>query len=417
MKKIKLRVSHKYSRLFVSALLIAGILTPYTLGRARISDFAGPLFLSLLLGIVFHVSLRSMGQALVTPMLPFVMVMGIAAFFQDDISRSLWLLGIVSSYVLARLLRQLVAFNPALLGLALVGVSLGLVYQASKSPLGSWEIVNELESNLGGKNPAGWSLVFGLVALFSLLISVINQRAIGLAVVVSTAIFIGLLVFSDSLAALVAGIAVVLISGFVSIVRSPKNQEFRAYFRPYAWIFAGTTAFLGLLVALANTLPGVFGENFGFLRRDFSTLTGREFIWNCYLDAVSRGSYRPWEDTVSCVPFQPAHLHSIFLESHLIGGWALVISLLFGLFGTMIWGLVRAITAHDLRGVSEGLFAAGVGVSSLAIGAVESFIFYPVAYGALILFFASPTAGNIPYTFTKAIGQVQLRLSKGRTDK
>ncbi len=417
MKRIKPSVIGRYFRFFVPALIFAGILAPYTLGRARVSDFAGPLLLCLLLGIVFHISLKSLGKALVTPMLPFVMVLGVAAFFQDDIAKALWLLGIVSSFILARFIRHLVPLNTALLGMALIGVALGLIYQANNGPLGNWTIINELESNLGGKNPAGWSLAFGLVAILSLLISVINRRAASLAAILSAVIVIGLLVFSDSVTSLVAGIAVILISGLVSVVRSRKDQEFSAYFRPYAWIFVGTTTLLGLLVAVTNTVPGAFEENFSFLRRDFSSFTGREFIWNCYLSSVSSDSSTPWEDTVSCVPFPPAHLHSIFLESHLIGGWALVVSLSFGLLGTIVWGLIRATRAKDLRDVSEGSFAAGVSVASLAIGAVESFVFYPVAYGALVLFFAGPIARDVPRGLAKTLHRVRLQLIEIRTEK
>ena len=391
MKRLSKRLDSGRFRFALSAFLISGVFAPFTLGQGRVTDFAGLISLAVLVALVFRFPLKSFGLTLVTPMLPFVLILLAVAPLQDTLGRAYLAFSLVSAYVLARVIRSLVPFAVSLVGLSAIGVGLGLTYLVSNGPLESWELIRELQSNFGGKNPAGWALVFALVAMISVLVHIIKQPVASVLVATLAGISIVLLIYTNSVTSLIAGIAVILLAGVVSLFRSRKNDVLRKYFRPYSLIFLVATFVAGMLVTSANLVPGVFGQSFDFLRRDFSTATGRGYIWDCYFEAVLSESSRPWEDTMTCTPFPPGHLHSIFLESHLIGGWFLVITLLGGVFAITVLGFLKALLGKSPREISEGFFASGIGVATITIGSVESFIFYPVAYGALVLFFASQT--------------------------
>lgn len=365
------------------------LLLSFAVEKARL-DRVGPLVaLFMLLAVTQnHQLITKAWKSLLTPFLPFVIGLLLLSPFQSTAATSYLMAALAGLYVFARGLKAFLPLDIFLVSISIFGLFSGLIsvlhhYSTVASP-----IILDLYVLLGEKNPTGWASALGFVALSILVLRRQPVATVWTLVSALLASFV-LLLYSDSVTSVLAGLsgATAVISIRVFSARREKEDREKLLWPAMFLIFPAVG---GIALLSANFSSFNWPESLP-ISRDFSTATGRTAIWRCYLDSLESSVRGSWESTLSCLsPFEPAHLHSSFFESNLLGGPVLVALLVFGL----MWSLARGILDSQRPEVPSvpfsGLVALGFTLTTLIIMLSESAMYYPAALTTLILFFAVP---------------------------
>lgn len=337
-------------------------------------------------------SLLKVLRSLVTPYLPFVILLLVAGLVFPGETSQYMILTVVVSYLLARVVVAIAPLQWILAGAGLAGFFVVLGRQIGVSSLAIWVPFSSELANITDKNPTGWTGAFGLVALAVLLLTYV-RTALGFVVLGAIiAGLSGLLVFVDSLTSLLAVIVSLVAVAVILFSRSFRQTSLRRVGRIGGRTILAVGLALVAVVAALNLSGPQNWPNPGLLQRDFSSITGRDTIWLCYFDTAIVGrSDTPWADTKECAGGFPQHLHNIFLESHLIGGIPLSVALIIGIVWSLVWGIRHATRAVTPSQFAQSLFTLGIAASTLTIGMAESFIFWELVFGAVVVFVAAPT--------------------------
>lgn len=371
-------------------LSLVAVFSSFALGARSITLLAAPLALVIVVAIIHFGDLRAPFRALLTPYAPFIVLLALSIPFQQHFSPRA-LVAIVMAYAFARLFRLLLPLSWIAWGIAFTALIVGLLRMLRNvDALGNVEIFAEAAA-IVGKNPTGWTLAFGAAAAIALVILSWGSRRSLIAS--STLVFsiIALLVLADSVAPLVAAASMLFVVGALLLISAYRKNSSHLGLRPLAGTLLGSSGGLAGLLLVANFTPGLSGGLWDYLQRDFSNLTGRDVIWQCYIQAVSSQAADPWQATLECTPFTPAHLHNIFFETHLISGWLAALALLGGVLTSIVLAVRHATRASNLRDLTTHLFALAVGIVVLLVGLVESFLYYFLIFGAVIVFLAPPS--------------------------
>lgn len=338
-----------------------------------------------------RIDVELLARSLVTPYLPFIVVLSVVIAFQLGDRGDLALGGVVGSYVIARMLRAVLSVTVLSVAIAATALLVGLGRLIGSSELSGFIPFASDIAAATGKNPTGWTIAFGLIAAVILLL---NSRLGGIRFTVGLPLVVGLavlLALSDSvtsvLAAGTASVAMALVAMVVAVRRGPL----RDYTRKVSVLSAVGAGIIALVVTLPNIFSQAGDASSQLLRRDFGSLTGRDAIWECYFqNGILGSSEQPWRDTQTCSGFSPYHLHNVFLESHLIGGFVLAFLLFLGLTIVMLVQGRRAVDARSIKSFVSAVFALGLTVVGFTVGLTESFLYWDLVFGAVALFAAPP---------------------------
>lgn len=392
-KKIEQTRSFRDNLTTVISLLLFFI--PLAFGPRTLMALLAPVALLSIFSRWTSNSWRPAFSSLVTPFLPFILIILVLVPFQEKASGALNLLTLIAVYVLARVLRATFSLTLIVWGIVMSALLVATVRQLGHLDLILLGIDFEKISEINGRNPAGAIVGFGLIAAYALVVLTFRSRG---AVRTLTVLCFGLislsLFFSASIAPTLAGLtAAAVITVMAWFSRGQDDLFGRSSGRFFGFSLA-SSLFMTLIILGMNfrdlTIAGL-----GFLERDFSTFTGRAQIWECYIDAVRNSSMAPWEDTLLCTePNNPANLHNIFLESHSLGGWVLALSLLAGFLLALVLGIRQIRIGKSSEEIGGGLFYLGTTLVGLILGLAESYVFV-FLFPTLALFLASPPkSGN-----------------------
>lgn len=374
-------------------LSLVAVFSSFALGARSITLLAAPLALVMVVAIVHFGDLKAPLGALLTPYAPFILLVAISIPFQERFAPRA-LVAIVMAYAFARLLRLLLPLSWIAWGVALTALIVGLLrVLRNVDALGNVELFAEA-AGIVGKNPTGWTLAFGAAAAIALMVQAWGSRRSLIASSPLALSIITLLVFADSVAPLVAAATMVFVVGALLLISAYRKNSSHLGLRPLAGTLLGSFGGLAGLLLVANIAPGLSGGLWDYLQRDFSNLTGRDVIWQCYIQAVSSQAADPWRATLECTPFTPGHLHNIFLETHLISGWLAALALLGGVLGSIVLAVRHATRASNLRDLTTHLFALAVGIVVLLVGSVESLLYHSLIFGAVVVFLAPPVTAQ-----------------------
>jgi hypothetical protein len=325
--------------------------------------------------------------------LPFIVVLSVVIAFQLGDRGDLALGGVVGSYVIARMLRAVLSLTMLAAAIASTSLLVGFGRLIGSSELSGFIPFASDIAAATGKNPAGWTIAFGLIAAVILLL---NSRLGGIRFTVGLPLVVGLavlLALSDSVTSVLAAGAALAAMALVAMVVAVRRGPLRQYARRASVISAVGAGIIALVVTLPNIFYQAGDASSQLLSRDFASLTGRDAIWECYFqNGILGTSEQPWRDTQTCSGFTPHHLHNVFLESHLIGGFVLAFLLFLGLTIVMVAQGRRAVCARSVKSFVSAVFALGLTVVGFTVGLTESFLYWELVFGAVVLFAAPPVA-------------------------
>lgn len=326
---------------------------------------------------------RELLHSMITPFLPFVLLVIPLAFLQPKISDAFWLLSIPASYVFARLLRAQFSINVLAGGALIVGVIMGAIRAGSSLATGdiAWALSKLLDVH--HKNPVGWAIAMGLISAFFIARQLYRPVWIAIFCWICVTGLSILLLLSDSLTAVIAAIAGLVVMGFFS--HSFQNRFGKREFDK-AWksVTLGFATAFATLVAVANFFEFHFSNPLSQLARE-PNLTGRTTIWGCYVEAKNSGVEQVQRYVWECSGVE-SNLHSSFLEAHFFGGWPLLLTVILGFAIAIGQGVTRALSANDFFSRKEGAVEASLVTAALVIALVESYLFSRFSYLSLILF-------------------------------
>lgn len=377
-------IIHLAVRAFLAGLVIA-LFVPLAFDGRSILGLLTPLALLGIMSLRSGPTITPLAKSLVTPYLPLVLATLAAAPFQETVSEKIALVAFFMVYILARWLRLVLPIQWIALGLASVGLMVGVFRQFSLTDFGANISLLQKIADINGRNPAGMVVGFGLLAAVVALIRYLSHRLFRTGALFLSVILFILLMISDTVAMVVSVSFGLLATGVLSLVGFVQRRPLRAEMRGIAFAVLGGTILSAIIVSAANLAPNSQNGVLSVVRRDFTSFTGRTDIWACYFEAVSIGAERPWEATVACLGWPAAHLHSIFLQSHLLTGFLGASLLTFGLLMVTLFSAIRFLRSNTLEEISEHLFAFVTAVVGLALGLVESYLF-TLLLPALVVF-------------------------------
>lgn len=356
---------------------------------------------------------RRVRHVFLSPFLPFALLASSSAFFVEKITDALWMATIALVYVCARIVRATVNLVAIALALFFTGVVLQTVRVLSTIQFAEVGFLFSKLADYNHKNPAGWAIGLGLVALASILSARSHTNSVFWLLSFGVALGATLLLYSNSAAALISAM-VSLITILVPVVVFHRTSiDKRAHWLRIALLaVAAVVISLFILFTLGR---GVQGASLPVLQRD-AGLTGRTKIWSCYFDAINAGQSDLWSYTSDCFPGDVANLHSSFLEAHLTGGWVLSIALFLGFLVVMVGALFSTIRARKPDARLEAVFSLGISTFGLLLATVESYFFSGFIYASFVMFLApsSPTSVSIPvHAMLKSIRALVGRAPRG----
>lgn len=334
---------------------------------------------------------RNLAAAMISPFLPFALAIMPIALVQPKFSDSLWLLSITASYFVARLLRlsfpiTWLAGGAIVTGIVMESVRLG-------SQVFSSDLVSLLSklSDLHHKNLIGWAVSIGLIFSVYLARLFTRQLLVYICAWTAVAVLSILLFLADSFTSILASIAGLLLMGILSPTFGGGAVPFS---RLGAWklVTLGIAAGFAMLATIANLFEFPSPHPLSRFSRE-SNLTGRTDIWECYAEAMTSGVEQVREFVSNCSGIG-TNLHSSFLEAHLLGGWLLVLTVVFGFVFSIGLGIRRAVRAKDLSSRRDGALEAAIAIATLLIALAESYLFSRFSYLSLIVFMASGVASQ-----------------------
>lgn len=366
----------RFGPVAVDTLILVLFFAPLAFGERTILALSAPLGLLLLFAWRESSSIRSILSVTLSPFLPFVLAMMAVAPFQETTSESLHLVAMATVYVLARFVRSVLEVHYIAWGFALSALAVGIARQLSQIDGIAGGGLIEKVADINGRNPAGAIVGVGVVASVTLLVFYSGKKSRLPFAVATFASLLLMLLLSDTVAAIVAAVVALIVLLTFLLRESAKAAATARFTRLPVWVVGAGVGVAGALVVFINSANLGGNELSDRLSRDFGTFTGRTTIWQCYFQALDLGADDPWQETVSCTePFIPAHLHSIFLQSHLLAGWTGALFLLGGFIAAYL------ITASG-RGFQQGrydvtqqVFSYGLLSFGLVLGLVESYLF------------------------------------------
>lgn len=375
----------------VEPLAVAGLLLSFAYVGRSILSLVAPIALLLILAQRRPHGLRGFWQNLWTPFAPLILVTLVASFFQETLTEGLQLWAFATVYVLARLVRFAVSPTAVLFGAALVAFIIAVLRQLSLTPVtDAVPLLNKL-AEIHGRNPAGTATTFGVVALLVLTWYLSGPKVLRLMLSVWLSVLAILLFISNVMTAVIGAAAAAVALGAVSLLLFVKSSPKKTFLDPGFWVASSITGVVALgVIAVVNALSAA-GANPGaeVLQRNFTNLTGRRNIWECYFEVVQEGLPSPWLETLACLGSDHANLHNTYLQAHLIGGIPGFIAAIFA-FGAAVWISTRMIArATNRTEALQGVMGLGFGMLGLVFGLAESYLFI-YTYPAFFVFFGAP---------------------------
>ena len=360
---------------------------------------------ALLIGVsISQVPMRQLLLGALTWFAPFIVILIVVAFLQTSTQKALSLLTLVAIYFFARFVRASVSTSVLAAGMAMAALLIGVGYQLG---MGSYfGPVSELEviALRTDKNPVGWTIGFGFVGSVIAFAQTAGRRGPATAWALVTLALIVVLVLADSATPVIAILVLTSLIAVILLSRGLLKKPELVWQKAVTGIALAMTMLVGLVLLIQNMAGQVQVIDSGsttILNRDFGTLTGRTRLWGCYLDAVSSNTPDSWSETVTCAGWAAAHLHNIFLESHLLGGFPLAIALFVGMALIGISQFTRALRAQATNEFLDALFAMGLIVVAFVVGFAESFITYELLFGTFAVFLSPPPARHVVFPTLK----------------
>lgn len=351
---------------------------------------------ALLLGAsMSDVSLRQVLLSNLTWYVPFVALLVVVAFFQPSIHKAVSVIVIVGIYVLARVMRAVIPIPILSAGMAIAALLIGIGFQLGQGTFFAPVPVLDAWAPRIGKNPVGWTIGFGFVGILIVFARSPRHRGALLAWIGGVLALLVALILTDSVTPVIAILALAALIAVIFVIRAFIAKIRLPWEKPVAVTAFTSMALLGLALLmqnLAKRFQPLESGSMGILDRDFTNLTGRSRIWECYFEAVSSSTPDPWAETVTCSELRLAHLHNIFLESHLMGGFPLAIALLAAIAIVGVSALIRAVRASTSDELLDAIFTLGLTAIAFVVGLAESFITYELMFGTLAIFLAPPPA-------------------------
>jgi hypothetical protein len=398
LSRIGKRVDKKYLFSIIGGLVPSGLAVALIFPLAIVKLTTSLLIFSLvpLIFIVFRLgkAREAVAQIALTPLSPFIAALLVVSFFQDSLAQAFSLLALVAGFVWARLMRLTLTARPLLIGIAGSALLVGSLYLAGISEAGQFLKLQLYFTSFGGKQSAGWAVAFGIVALLALLVQNIDESGwIKTSVVVLGAVELLMLFFMDSVSALIAALGVIFLFALLLLVDSSGKAQ--------SWSLSRPTGFVGLFIATAGGAL-LWTANFAIsdpsslnsLRRDYSSFTGRDVIWGCYREAVTSGATDIWPEVEGCVSWPVSDLHNIFLQTHFIGGLLLAVLLALGLLTMLVNGFIGFRSSTSSYQAAWAFFSVGTASVALLVGTMEAFLYYPIGFGAIVLFLGSDSMAS-----------------------
>lgn len=360
----------------VDAVVLVLLFAPLAFGERTILALSAPLGLLLLIARRESSSVRSVLSVPLSPFLPFVVAMMAVAPFQETTSESLHLVAMATVYVLARFIRNVLEVHHIAWGFSLSALAVGIARQLSQiDGLAGGELIEKV-ADINGRNPAGAIVGVGVVASVTLLVFYSGKKSRLPFAVATFASLLIMLLLSDTVAAIVAAVVALIVLLIFLLRKSAKAADTARFTRLPVWVVGAGVGVSGALLVIINIANLGGNELSDRLSRDFGTFTGRTTIWQCYVQALDRGAADPWQETVSCTaPSIPAHLHSIFLQSHLLAGWTGALILLGGFIAAYLITASGGGFQQGRYDVTQQVFSYGLLSFGLVLGLVESYLF------------------------------------------
>lgn len=337
---------------------------------------------------------RNLRWTLATPFVFVVLVTFGASFFQETLSEAYNLMRLAMIYVLARLLRGVIDFDRALVGLAAVGLFVAVVHQANIYLNGDAPPLIEDLAELTLGRPPGAVLGFSVIALLALGLFRRNERGTNLMIRGLWVTSFLLLAISDVMSSLIgAGIAVVVMV-LVLLWRNKIPWLSRRVSKGFSIGVLSVVAGIALLGLAVNLIgPSNYNPLLQPLDRDFLGLTGRRSLWECYIAVVGDSSVDRWAATLDCAKYPHANLHSSYLQAHLLAGNVGLLAIVFGFGVSIALAFKRVSEASAEISLRESLASLGIILYGTVTAFSESYMFVSFFPAFLVFFFAPSIRG------------------------
>lgn len=332
-------------------------------------------------------------RSMVSPFLPFIMLVVPIAFLQPKVSETLWLLSIPASYIFARLLRAQFSLNWLAGGAVIVGIVMGGVRLGSTLATGDIGFALSKIAESHHKNLVGWAITMGLISAIFIARQASRPLVMAILFWCCVASLSMLVLSSNSVTSILAAIIGLVVMGIFAPTSTGKARRQEAG-RAGKVVTLGIAAGFVALTAFANLYELPPSNLLSKLARE-SNLTGRTAIWECYYNATSSGVEQVQRFVWDCSRGASSNLHSSFLEAHSFGGWLLLLTVLLGFALAIGLGIRRALKEEDLHSRREGAMEAAIAAAAFVIALVESYLFSRFSYLSIVIFLSSGVTASI----------------------
>ena len=397
--------SHKSTYSPLSKVAVAGLFIFLAIYGHSLSVVVA-LTSALLIGAsMSNFSLRQVLLSNLTWYLPFVALADVVVFSSPSEDKAVSFPVFTSIYVFARVMRALIPVPMLAKGMAMAALLIGIGFHLGQGTFfDTVPVLDELALRIG-KNPAGWTIGFGFVGVLIAFGRGVERRGTLIAWGAVTLAILAALILADSVTPVIAIFALAFLIAVIFIMRGISTKTRLPGEKAMAIAAVTSLALLGLALLLQNLTErfrpigsasigsGSMGSgSMEVLVRDFSNLTGRNRLWQCYIDAVSSNLEDPWAEAVTCSGWGANHLHNIFLQSHLMGGFPLAITLMVAMAIIGVHALICALRASTSDQLLEAIFTLGLTAIAFVVGLAESFMTYDLLFGTIAIFLAPPPA-------------------------